>query len=145
MKIIYRAEGERFIIPAGLHNGQGSVIAVANDNDDKLQIKVITPSKTQQSVTPDEEYWGLSSVLVEAIPDVYQDTSAVTATAEDVLSEKIIVLADGTVTHGTMPNNGTLTKTINGLTVTSVEIPAGYTSGGTVSLTGDIEIRLSKI
>ena len=44
-----------------------------------------------------------------------------------------------------MPNNGSTSKTIDGLTVTSVSIPAGYTTGGTVSLTGDIETALAAI
>ena len=36
-------------------------------------------------------------------------------------------------------------KTIDGLTQTSVEVPAGYTSGGTVSLTDAIETALAAI
>ena len=44
-----------------------------------------------------------------------------------------------------MPNNGGMTTTMDGLTVTSVSIPAGYTSGGTVSLTSDIEDALAAI
>ena len=44
-----------------------------------------------------------------------------------------------------MPNNGNTSKTIDGLTTTSVSIPAGYTSGGTVSLNGDIEAALAAI
>ena len=241
---VFIKEGETFTIPAGLHNGEGFVTSVAGGGNYNLQSKTVTPTKAQQSVVPDEGYFGLSSVLVEAIPGLYQDTSAVTADAEDVLSGKIIVLADGAVTSGTMldngtvsktldattvsytipkgkhsgtgtvqivleektvtptkstqavtpstgkvlskvfvaaipeayqdvtkvtasapqvlvdyeivdsigtlvagsmPNNGAINKTIDGLTETSIEIPAGYTSGGTVSLTDDIEERLSKI
>ena len=44
-----------------------------------------------------------------------------------------------------MANNGDTSGTIDGLTVTSKEIPAGYTSGGTVSLTNDIENALAAI
>lgn len=237
-------EGQTYTIPAGFHNGSGTVTGVAGGGSYDLQAKTVTPTKAQQSVVPDDGFFGLSSVTVEAIPGVYQDTSKVTATAEDVLTGKIIVLANGAVTPGTMPdngavaktldattvsytipkgkhsgtgtvkiileektvtptksaqtvtptagkvlskvsvaaipdayqdvtkvtagapqvlvgydlvdatgtvvpgsmsNNGAVDKTIDGLTVTSVEIPAGYTSGGTVSLTGDIEERLSKI
>ena len=38
-----------------------------------------------------------------------------------------------------------LTKAIDGLTATSVDIPAGYTSGGSVNLTNDIEEALAAI
>ena len=44
-----------------------------------------------------------------------------------------------------MANNGDVTTTIDGLTTTSVTIAAGYTSGGTVSLTNDIETQLAAI
>ena len=53
--------------------------------------------------------------------------------------------AEGITTAGTMPHNGEMAKTIDGLTVMSVSIPAGYTSGGTVSLSGDIEAALAAI
>ncbi len=35
---------------------------------------------------------------------------------------------------GGMPNNGSLTGSIDGLTTTSLALPAGYTTGGTISL-----------
>jgi hypothetical protein len=44
-----------------------------------------------------------------------------------------------------MTNNGAISGSINGLTTTSYSIPAGYTSGGSVSLTSDIEDALSAI
>lgn len=46
---------------------------------------------------------------------------------------------------GSMPNNGAIAATIDGLNVTSYTIPSGYTSGGTVSLTDDIEAALAAI
>lgn len=44
-----------------------------------------------------------------------------------------------------MANNGAINKEIDGLSTFSAEIPAGYTSGGTVTLTGDIEAALAAI
>lgn len=239
-------EGESYTIPAGYHNGSGTVKGVSGGGNYNLQAKSVTPTKEQQSVTPDQGYYGLSGVTVGAIPENYQDVSAttaapadvlankvfidadgvtqagtmpdngavekvldattgnqeytvpagkhsgtgkvsvvlenksatpaeaaqditptkgkvlgkvtvgaipakykdvsgVTAGAADVLDGKFIVLADGSKVEGTMANNGAIAKTIDGLTQTSVDIPAGYTSGGTVSMTDDIEKALAAI
>ena len=87
----------------------------------------------------------LSKVTVGAIPAKYQDVSGVTATDAHVLDGDKFVDATGMVVTGTMPNNGAVAKTMDGLTTTSVTIEAGYTSGGTVSLTDDIETALAAI
>lgn len=138
-------EGDTYTIPKGYHNGSGTVSAVSGGGNYTLQSKTITPTKNQQNVTPDSGYYGLSDVTVGAIPEVYQDVSTVTAGAADVLTGKVIVDATGKPVPGSMPNNGALSLTIDGLTATSAAIPAGYTSGGTVSLTNDIEDALAAI
>lgn len=138
-------EGDTYTIPKGYHNGSGTVSGVSGGGNYNLQSKTITPTKNQQNVTPDSGFYGLSDVTVGAIPEVYQDVSTVTATAADVLTGKVIVSATGTPVAGSMPNNGALALTIDGLTATSVAIPAGYTSGGTASLTSDIEDALAAI
>lgn len=52
----------------------------------------------------------------------------------------------GAIISGTMLNNGAVTATIDGLTVTSYTIPQGYHgNGGSVSLTDDIETALSAL
>lgn len=138
-------EGDTYTIPKGYHNGSGTVSAVDGGGNYNLQSKSVTPTKIEQNVTPDSGYYGLSDVTVAPIPESYQDVSAVTAESGDVLTGKIFVDADGVTKTGTMPNNGELSKTIDGLTIASVTIPAGYSSGGTVSLTGDIEEALAAI
>ena len=138
-------EGESYTIPAGYHNGSGTVKGVSGGGNYNLQAKTVTPTKEQQSVTPDAGYYGLSGVTVGAIPENFQDVSATTAAPGDVLDGKFIVLANGSKVEGTMANNGAIAKTIDGLTQTSVAIPAGYTSGGTVGLTDDIENALAAI
>ena len=138
-------EGDTYTIPAGYHNGAGTVSAVAGGGNYSLQSKSVTPTKSLQAVTADDGYFGLSDVQVAAIPSQYQDVSDVTATASDVLATKVFVDSTGTVVAGTMNNNGAINETIDGLTTTSYTIPAGYTSGGTVSLTDDIENLLAQI
>lgn len=139
-------EGETYNIPAGYHNGSGTVSGVAGGGNYNLQQKEIEPTKEQQTVKSDDGYYGLSSVTVKAIPTIYQDVSATTATAEDVLSQKTFVTKEGVTTVGTMPNNGTVGGEIDGMTENiSVDIPAGYTSGGTVNLSDTIENALKEI
>ena len=128
-------EGDTYTIPKGYHNGSGTVSGVAGGGNYNLQSKQVTPTKAQQNVTPDAGYYGLSDVTVAAIPQAYQDVSTVTATAGDVLANKVIVTADGSVTTGTMPNNGAVSQKLDGET-TSYTVPAGYHDGkGTVSVT----------
>lgn len=128
-------EGETYTIPKGYHNGSGTVSGVSGGGNYNLQSKIVTPTKAQQSITPDAGYYGLSDVTLSPIPDAYQDVSGVTAAAGDVLTGKIIVLADGTVVVGTMVNNGAVTRILDATTVTYT-IPQGYHSGlGTVTIT----------
>lgn len=138
-------EGDTYTIPAGYHNGSGTVSGVAGGGNYTLQTKTVTPTKAEQNITPDDGKYGLSAVTVAPIPDAYQDVSATTATAGDVLATKVFIAADGTTTPGTMANNGALTLTIDGMLTDSVTIPAGYTSGGTVALTSSIEDALAAI
>lgn len=127
-------EGETYTIPKGYHNGSGTVSGVAGGGNYTLQSKSVIPTKKQQNITPDEGSYGLSDVTVEAIPENYQDVSSVTAVAEDVLATKLIVLPDGTLTAGTMANNGSIKKTLDTQTK-SFTIPKGYHDGtGAVSV-----------
>lgn len=128
-------EGDTYTIPKGYHNGAGTVSGVSGGGSYNLQSKSVTPTKQQQSITPDSGYYGLSDVTVGAIPQNYQDVSSVTATAGDVLANKVIVTADGAVTAGTMPNNGAVSQKLD-VSTTSYTVPAGYHDGkGAVSIT----------
>lgn len=132
-------EGDTYTIPKGYHNGSGTVSGVSGGGNYSLQSKSVTPTKSQQNVTPDSGYYGLSDVTVGAIPESYQDVSSVTAVAGDVLTGKVIVTADGGVTTGTMANNGAVSKTLTAADP-SYTVPKGYHSGsGTVSITTEVK------
>jgi len=129
-------EGDTYTIPAGYHNGSGTVSGVAGGGNYSLQSKTVTPTKAQQSITPDSGYYGLSDVTVAAIPQAYQNVSAVNAAAGDVLSGKVIVDATGASVTGTMTNNGAVSKTLDATTDNQTyTVPKGYHSGtGTVKI-----------
>lgn len=129
-------EGDTYTIPAGYHNGNGTVSGVTGGGNYTLQAKTATPTKKQQNITPDSGFYGLSGVTVAAIPEAYQDTSSVTATAADVLTGKVFVTAAGVVTPGEMINNGAVDKTLDVTTITYT-IPKGYHSG-----TGKVQLVL---
>lgn len=125
-------EGETYTIPAGYHNGAGTVSGVAGGGSYTLEpTKTVTPTKKQQSVVPSSGFYGLEGVIVSPIPVAYQDVSTVTTAAGDVLTGKIFVASDGTVVTGTMANNGGVSKTLTG-TVISYTIPKGYHDGSGV-------------
>ena len=127
-------EGDTYTIPKGYHNGAGTVSGVSGGGNYNLQSKSVTPTKAQQSITPDSGYYGLSDVTVGAIPEAYQDVSSVTAAAGDVLTGKVFVTSAGAVTTGTMANNGAASKVLTAADP-SYTVPKGYHSGaGTVSI-----------
>lgn len=125
-----------YTVPAGYHNGSGTVQIVP-------ETKTATPTKSQQTISPTSGRV-LSSVTVNAIPTEFVDTSDANATAGEILDGKFAYV-DGVKVEGTMPNNGAVNGSFDGMTTTSFNIPAGYTSGGTVSLTNDIETALAAI
>lgn len=157
-----------YTVPKGYHDGTGKVQIAATEQQKivasniksgvtilgvagtysgeaaKLQSKTVTPTKSQQTVSADEGYDALSSVVVNAIPNNYQDTTGATAVAGDVLTGKVFITSTGKVT-GTMANNGAVSGSV-GLTEDEYTIPAGYHSGtGKVTLNGDIEAALAAI
>ena len=130
-------EGETVTIPAGFHNGAGTVAGVSGGGSYLLQSKTVTPTKKQQTVTSDSGYYGLDSVVVNPIPEAYHDVSGVTAAAEDVLIGKIIVLPSGVTVSGTMPDNGKVAQILDATTLTYT-IPKGRHDGtGTVKIVAE--------
>ena len=71
------------------------------------------------------------------------DTASANAAAADILTGKTAYGSSGSVS-GSMANNGSTSGTI-GTKAGSVTIPAGYTTGGTVSLTNVSDCVASNI
>lgn len=141
-------EGDTYTIPAGYHNGSGTVQGVGGGGSYTLQAKTATPTKATQQITPDSGYYGLSSVSINPIPSNYADITGTTATQSDVLAGQLFVDNQGALKAGTMINNGAVDASFDGLTdsTNSYTIPVGYHNGkGKVSLTNDIENALANI
>lgn len=85
----------------------------------------------------------INGVTYQSVPEVdipksgggtakFYDTASATAAAADILTGKTAYGASGSVS-GSMSNNGSTSGTISTKAGT-VTIPAGYTTGGTVSI-----------
>lgn len=73
------------------------------------------------------------------LPDLNNEASAT-----DLLIGKELINSDGSVVTGTMPDNGTILQTMDGINTKSITIPSGYTSGGSVSLDNTIDNEVSE-
>ncbi len=125
-----------YTIAKGYHDGTGSVGVV-------LETKSVTPTKSAQTVNATAGKL-MSTVTVAAIPDEYIITTDATALAAYILAG-YTAYVKGVKIEGTMANNGDVSDTMDGLTVDSITIPAGYTSGGTISLDDTIANALAAI
>lgn len=89
----------------------------------------------------------LNSLLEQAnnLPDAGVELPELTneGSASDLLSGKQLIDQEGNVVTGTIPNNGSISKTIN-LDTTSYTVPSGYTSGGSVSLDSAIPTEIDE-
>lgn len=93
----------------------------------------------------------INSVTYQSVPEVdipksgggtakFYDTSDATIAAADMLAGEVAYGTTGAVT-GSMPNNGGTGGTISTKAGT-VTIPAGYTSGGTVSISSTEQAKV---
>lgn len=100
-------------------------------------------SKLNQNTTTLQELIEIANNLPEAdsggeLPELSNEASA-----SELLIGKELINSSGEVVAGTMANNGAISSTMDGLTTKTVTVPAGYTSGGTVSLDDTIDNEVS--
>lgn len=93
----------------------------------------------------------INSVQYNAVPEInvpvqgggtakFYETSDATAAQGDILATKVAYGASGSIT-GSMANNGSTSGTISTKAGT-VTIPAGYTTGGTVSISATEQAKI---
>lgn len=96
-------------------------------------------SPLKQNTTTIQNLINTINSLPEASSGVELPTLTNEGSASDLLSGKQLIDADGNIVTGTMTNNGAITSTMDGINTKSIAVPAGYTSGGTISLDDTID------
>lgn len=144
--------------PENASNGNVSLSLDGSEKDKSVKIS----GSGQTSVTTD----GNGNIVINTMdPNLAMEYISTEMIDEIVGSEASFSLQDKTVTAAdigkivtadagytglssvkiSIPNNGDVSQTIDGLENMSVTIPSGYTSGGTVSLTDDVENEMKEI
>lgn len=133
------------------HDASGTLItgtATSGGSAPTLQTKSINPSESQQTITPDTGYDGLSSVTVGAISSSYVGSGIDQNDSTDLtVSGATITVPSGyyasnaskTVASGTAGTPAASKGTVSNHTITvtpSVTNTSGYITGGTINGTG---------
>ena len=115
--------GDSYTIPAGYHNGSGSVAAASLSSQ--------TPGTADSGdIVSGQTAWVNGEQITGTLEPGYQ-TGDATATVGDILDGETAYVATGKVT-ATMPNNNAVTETLDA--GAAYTIPAGYHNGqGTVT------------
>ena len=99
---------------------------------------IVHPTTSQQTINASEAFF--TKFTVGPAQDVYLNAMATISSPSDVLAGTYY-LAETGIEEGTMPDNGIVSATISTKAGT-VNIPAGYTSGGTVSISSTEQAKI---
>lgn len=123
-------------ILAGKAAGEGG-------GEPNLQDKIVTPTESKQTITADNNYDGLDTVTVNAIPSEYIVRNEISE--QDMLISNIINALDGKAAGGSAEPNlqdKTVTPTTSTQTVTADN---GYDGLDTVTIQGDANLVAGNI
>lgn len=110
----------------------------------KLQTKIVSPSTSSQSITPDSNYDGLSKVTVNAIPT--GSLNGISINSNGLITSSVGTsgyLSSGTNKTLQLPTQGT--KTIIPGRYAQTAINNGTYAAGTITVDGDTNLKSSNI
>ena len=113
-----------------------------------LQEKVVTPTTSQQDITPDSGYDGLSKVTIAAMPTAEQATPNITVSSSGLITA-ISEQSEGYVALGAKSSTKQLTtqaaKTVTPGTANQTAVASGRYTTGAVTVQGDANLVAGNI
>lgn len=141
------AKGGTTAAPYLLANLPAAIESIPDASDPVLQTKTVTPSTSQQNVTPDSGYDGLAKVTVNAMPTATQATPSISVSSGGLITASATQSA-GYVAKGTKSATKQLTtqaaQTITPGT-TDKTIASGRYLTGTQTIKGDANLVAGNI
>lgn len=120
----------------------------AQSGDYQLQSKTVSPSTSVQNVTPDNGYYGLSQVKVNAMATATQATPSISVSSAGLITASATQTA-GYVTAGTKSATKQLTtqaaKTVTPTTSNQTAVSSGVYTTGAVTVAGDANLVAGNI
>lgn len=120
----------------------------AGGKDPVLQDKTVSPTTSQQTITADSGYDGLSKVTVSAMPIATQATPSITVNSSGLITATATQAA-GYVAAGTKSATKQLAfqaaKTITPKATSQIAVSSGYYTGGNITVAGDSNLVAGNI
>lgn len=134
VKDTYTATDENPISGKGVAEAIGTLQKNFQAGVDGIYNAIVAEGTTPTSKSQSDVEKGIGTLSTNRYNDGVKATKKGTATSDDVLTGKTFTSSNGVEASGTMPNNGTVSKTLD-TTTTSYTIDKGYHNGsGTVSI-----------